>query len=674
LKKHYKYCILLAVSMVCIMSSMAQGGYGQAVFKQDFGRGNADPATIGTPLPPAKTSFVFSNTVCPPAGSYTILRSIYPRHPCYSNTMIGLSHDYDVFVDYGMMMVVNNSSTDNSKLVYADTVKNTLCPGAFYRFSVAIINTDLINGPVQCVNGPDYPLFELRLEDQAGRLIKKDTTPPIVSYPEPPFFGYKFYDLGFNFNMPAGVTKLVLKLSLLPTRGMCAEDFAVDDIQIRPLGPNMAILFNNEPATTITKSVCFQDNKTVSMSGNMGPYYPNPALQWQQSTNNGATWSDIPGATAAIYSSVFSTPDTFLFRLSGSDASTISNPNCRVVSNTIKVEVDGLPSNYTITNNSPVCSGQDLQFKGEGAASYIWTGPNGFYDNIPSPHIFFSSLKDSGTYYVAIFSLGGCRVTDSTRVTIIGTDVYAGPDTAICMGNAIRLKATTGISYRWSPATGLSNTTSSSPRASPTVSTVYTVKVTDNHGCSDTALVEVKVINKREVKAIIKGSEWLCRTFDTASFVSQSRGDISKWHWNFGNGNTATSEKPPVQRYQVANNTNEYNVMLAVADTTGCADTAFHVVKVADNCYIAVPTAFTPNNDGSNDFLSPLNAYKAINLLFRVYNRRGRIVFQTKDWARKWDGRWGGVEQPSGTYLWTLEYNDMAGKKIALKGTTILIR
>jgi gliding motility-associated-like protein len=93
------------------------------------------------------------------------------------------------------------------------------------------------------------------------------------------------------------------------------------------------------------------------------------------------------------------------------------------------------------------------------------------------------------------------------------------------------------------------------------------------------------------------------------------------------------------------------------------------------SCYIAVPSGFTPNGDGINDYLYPLNAYKAINLEFRVYNRYGQLVFETKNWMNKWDGTINGKQQPTGTYVWMLNYTDSdSGKKYFLKGTSVLIR
>lgn len=658
--------------MLCCRVTVAQTGFGQAVYKQDFGTGNVNPSAIGTPIPASKTAFPFDNNICPVGGSYTILRRV-PVANCFNGEWIGLSHDANTSIDYGMMMLVNNNTSTVNRVVFTDTIRKQLCPAAMYRYSAAIINLDLIDGYAACPAGPDYPVFEFRLEDDLGNLIKKDTTPPIPSYAAPPLMGYRFGEYGFNFPMPSGINGLVIKLTLLRSTYICAEDFAVDDIQVRPLGPEVKIAFTGEP-TTFVKSVCFQNNPVVSLTGVMDPYYPAPSLQWQQSTDGGTTWTDIPGATGNTYTNTYSTPDTFLIRLSGGDAATIGNPNCRVVSNTLRLEVDGLPTGYTLTTNSPVCAGDNLQFNGSGAASYIWTGPNGFYDNIAAPHIFHSSLQDSGMYYVEVFSLGGCRRTDSVRAVIIGTDVHAGPDTVICKGETVKLTASAGLSYLWTPSTGLSSTNQLTVRATPDKTTGYVVKVTDSYGCSDTAHVLVQVKNSVKVKALINANRFLCRSADSIYFSSRSAGVIDQWRWDFGNGNNSADEKPAVQYFSILPSQTSAVARLIVTDTAGCADTAFHFMEVVDNCYIAVPTAFTPDNDGKNDYLYPLNAYKVTDLVFRVYNRFGQQVFISRDHTQKWDGRINGAVQNTGVYIWMLDYTDVSGRRVSLKGTSVLIR
>src|SRR4029078_312185 len=106
-----------------------------------------------------------------------------------------------------------------------------------------------------------------------------------------------------------------------------------------------------------------------------------------------------------------------------------------------------------------------------------------------------------------------------------------------------------------------------------------------------------------------------------------------------------------------------------------CRDTAIHTIKVLGSCYIAVPSAFTPNGDGLNDWLYPLNALKADDLHFSVYNRLRQLVFATKDWTRKWDGKIKGILQDTGIYAWVLTFTQHDTKeKIFMKGTTLLLR
>ena len=166
----------------------------------------------------------------------------------------------------------------------------------------------------------------------------------------------------------------------------------------------------------------------------------------------------------------------------------------------------------------------------------------------------------------------------------------------------------------------------------------------------------------------------LCRIYDSLLFRDKSLGKLETWHWDFGNGISSDQQKPATQYFTIAGNQYGFMSRLAVMDTAGCTDTAYQLIKVEDNCYIAVPTAFTPNNDGLNDYLYPLNAFKVTGLHFRVYDRKGQVVFESRDWSRKWDGRLHGTEQTTGVYIWTLEYTDVNGRKVYLKGTTTLIR
>lgn len=195
-----------------------------------------------------------------------------------------------------------------------------------------------------------------------------------------------------------------------------------------------------------------------------------------------------------------------------------------------------------------------------------------------------------------------------------------------------------------------------------------------NGSCTDSSMVNISFSLNDPVKAAFSAPPIICPN-DTVLFINNTTGKAVSWDWDFNNGQTSSLQDPPSQKYVFDGRGKEYIVRLSVKNAVGCADTTYRMLKIVSNCYIAVPSAFTPNGDGLNDYLYPLNAYKAINLVFRVYNRYGQCIFESKDWTQKWDGKFKGIQQSAGTYVWTLDYTDNPGnKRISLKGTTVLIR
>ena len=196
--------------------------------------------------------------------------------------------------------------------------------------------------------------------------------------------------------------------------------------------------------------------------------------------------------------------------------------------------------------------------------------------------------------------------------------------------------------------------------------------IVSNGVCSDTVSKVVALDN--ELDADFETENILCPE-DVASFRNNSIGNIISWNWDLGDGTIDIQPTPADHNYPNNGREKIYDVRLIVSNNIGCYDTAYQQIRKLRSCYIAVPNAFTPNGDGINDFLYPLNAYKAEKLEFRVYNRYGQLVFETKDWTKKWDGTINGKEQGTGTYVWTLQYTDTeSGKKISRKGTSVLIR
>ncbi|MGN6801714.1 MAG: gliding motility-associated C-terminal domain-containing protein [Ginsengibacter sp.] len=193
-----------------------------------------------------------------------------------------------------------------------------------------------------------------------------------------------------------------------------------------------------------------------------------------------------------------------------------------------------------------------------------------------------------------------------------------------------------------------------------------------NGFCSDTVTKEVNLDN--ELKAAFESTNTLCPE-DSAVFKNQSIGNIVSYFWNFNNGNTSEVKDPFPQKYPILLSEHNYLVSLVVQNDLGCFDTAVNTIRVLKSCYIAVAGAFTPNGDGLNDYLYPLNAFKADKLDFKVYNRLGQLIFESHDGTRKWDGTFKGEPQDAGTYVWTLAYDLIdTGKHVFMKGSSILIR
>ena len=193
-----------------------------------------------------------------------------------------------------------------------------------------------------------------------------------------------------------------------------------------------------------------------------------------------------------------------------------------------------------------------------------------------------------------------------------------------------------------------------------------------NGTCSDSSIATVNLDN--ELKAAFNISLPIVCPQDKVTFTDASSGRITSWSWDFNNGLASTLQSPQLAFPPVAQDQDQ-NVRLVVRNDHNCFDTAYQWVKVLSNCYISVPSAFTPNGDSRNDYLYVLNAYKAADLHFKIFNRYGQLVFATTDPAKKWDGTVNGSPQPSGTYVWTLNYTHLdTGKSSFLKGAFTLLR
>jgi gliding motility-associated-like protein len=105
----------------------------------------------------------------------------------------------------------------------------------------------------------------------------------------------------------------------------------------------------------------------------------------------------------------------------------------------------------------------------------------------------------------------------------------------------------------------------------------------------------------------------------------------------------------------------------------GCRVTDAFTVVVLNDAVVAVPTGFTPNGDGLNDYFGPLgkvpDGYR-----LQIFNRNGEVVFRSSAIEQRWNGRFNGNTQPAGVFIYLVDYKDMQQKMHQQKGTFVLIR
>ena len=207
----------------------------------------------------------------------------------------------------------------------------------------------------------------------------------------------------------------------------------------------------------------------------------------------------------------------------------------------------------------------------------------------------------------------------------------------------------------------------------PATSTNIIQLIVNNGTCKDTASHTLTLDN--EVKAAFTMSSIICPE-DGLEVLNQSTGHIDIWRWKFDNIATSNAKDPAPVLFPTILHEAYYTVKLVVTNTSlNCSDSTRKTLTVLDFCLIEVPTAFTPNNDGLNDYFRPHNAIKADNYDFRVFNRWGQLVFFSNNWRDQWDGRVNGAIQTTGVYVWMLSYTTRDSKqKVFKKGTVTLIR
>ena len=366
---------------------------------------------------------------------------------------------------------------------------------------------------------------------------------------------------------------------------------------------------------------------------------------------------------------------------------TVTDANgCVVTSSPIFITVNPPLTVTAVVDDQDVCVGTQVFLSaigvsgGDGNYSYNWipgigstAGPIGHTPMIT-------------TNYIVIVT-DGCgtpAVSDTVTVTVnplpislfTGTNLTGCVDLNSCFQDLSNVSSGSITQWNWNFGDGSAGSSVQNPchlYTTPSSPAKYdvTLTVTTSAGCSKSYTINNYVDAHPSTSAYFAISPKFT-TLAEPSINFYASGTDTSWiyNWSFGDGYSGSGQNP-IHDYTAVG---KYQVCLYTTNIYDCADTLCDSVDVRADFSFFVPNAFTPNNDGVNEFFTPLGrSFKDYDLT--IYDRWGRIIFRSKDIRFSWDGKLSSGEQaPIGVYIYNIDLRDLDGVKHNFIGNVALIR
>jgi gliding motility-associated-like protein len=114
--------------------------------------------------------------------------------------------------------------------------------------------------------------------------------------------------------------------------------------------------------------------------------------------------------------------------------------------------------------------------------------------------------------------------------------------------------------------------------------------------------------------------------------------------------------------------------IIAIPDGGGCAEPSqSNEACVIFSPTLYMPTAFTPNGDGLNDYFSAVGEFVETSSL-EIYDRWGKLLFRSTNLNEGWDGSVDGQPAPEGGYVYKVKIVGYNGDTFAKEGSITLVR
>lgn len=341
---------------------------------------------------------------------------------------------------------------------------------------------------------------------------------------------------------------------------------------------------------------------------------------------------------------------------------------------TTQVVVNPKPTaNFTYSLN-PCGGGLYCTDQSTGATQWNWDFGSLQTSTVQNAYNFYSN---GGNYNVSLIVSNnfGCSDTIKKSVTV-GTPppVSVSASTVLCLGGSVKLSASGGFAYSWSPASSLSSPTSATTIATPAANTTYSVDVTTTNSIGDTChllltdQVSVYQISTTPV-SITASPDTIVLGNSSILTVNASPGAVVAW--------SPPGSINPLYGYSVTASPQVTTTYTAVITRGPCTQNLKITVWVLDDqCSesdVYIPNTFTPNGDGQNDIMY-VRGPKISELYFAIYNRWGEMVFETKDKNIGWDGIYKGRQADVGVFGYYVKAKCFNGLETFRKGNITLIR
>lgn len=232
---------------------------------------------------------------------------------------------------------------------------------------------------------------------------------------------------------------------------------------------------------------------------------------------------------------------------------------------------------FTYTN--PACGTTKVQFKNNSSNTFSWDwdfgDPASGSSNSSTAQHPAHSYSGPGNFTVRLVALSGngCFENDTLFTSIpvvkVNPPQLLSTDTTICTNDTITLRAIAANTYQWSPPLGLSDPTSATTKAYPSITTTYRLYASNISCVLDTSIT-IRVTNGTKPIAQFSNSYVACGS-PTIHFNDQSIGGPLAYNWSFGDPGSGlqntTNQANPSHTYRAKG---IYPVRLIVTDTSGC--------------------------------------------------------------------------------------------------------